>query len=108
MNKITTLGYLLKRLRDSGYRAEKVWTKFPKSDPRTWMIIIEPDSAAVFCTCFRNDSFFGDSYLELNDGGRYFPSKNYQIKTKSFEVFVDHLVRHHIYGSLKTSETNIN
>jgi hypothetical protein len=94
-NKITTLGYILKRLRDSGYYAHKIFTDFSESDPRTWTIIIDPGVSSVFCTCFVNDTFIGDSYFELYDGGQYIPGR-LKLKTSSYEVLIEHLVRYNI------------
>ena len=38
-NKLTTLGYTLKRLRDSGYYAYKIFTDYSEVDPRAWSIV---------------------------------------------------------------------
>lgn len=94
-NKLTTLGYILKRLRDSGYYAHKLFTEYSDVDPRAWTIIIDPGIASVFCTCFVNDPFLDDSYFELYDGGQYIPGR-LKLKTSSFEVLVEHLVRYNI------------
>ena len=40
-NKIDTPGYLLKRLRQSGFIAIRLFNKFSDSDPRRWTIMIE-------------------------------------------------------------------
>ena len=55
-NKITTLGYFVKRLRDSGYVVNKLYTDFSEMDSRRWTVVIDPDNASVFCTCYENDS----------------------------------------------------
>ena len=97
-NKLTTLGYTLKRLRDSGYVANKVYSEFREADPRSWMIVIDPGVASVFCTCYINDPFIGDSFFELFDGNQYIPGK-LNLKTSSFEVLVEHLVKNGITGN---------
>jgi hypothetical protein len=97
-NKLTTLGYTLKRLRDSGYVVKKLYTEYGEADPRAWTIVIEPKLASVFCTCFINDPYLGETFFEISDGGQYVPGR-YRIKTSSFEVLVEHLVKHGIYGS---------
>lgn len=97
-NKVTTLGYTLKRLKDSGYTVYKVFTKYSSTDPRAWTIMIDPGKTSVMCTCFINDPNIGDSYLELYDGNQYIPGK-LKIKTSSFEVFVEHLYRLGIYSN---------
>lgn len=97
-NKVTTLGYTLKRLRDSGYIANKIFTEYSESDPRSWTLIIEPSKQSVFCTCFINDPYIGDSYFELYDGNQYIPGR-LKIKTSSFEVLVEQLTKFNIIGS---------
>ncbi len=41
-NKLTTLGYTLKRFRDSGYMANKLFAEYHEGDPRAWTIMIDP------------------------------------------------------------------
>lgn len=99
-NKLTTLGYFLKRLRDSGYYAFKLFADYGDADPRAWTLIIEPGKFSVFCTCYINDPHFGESYFELYDGNQYIPNR-LKLKTSSFEVLIKHLVQYHIVGSSK-------
>lgn len=94
-NKLTTLGYTLKRLRDSGYYAYKIFTDYSEVDPRVWTIIIDPGVSSVFCTCYLNDPFLDETYFELYDGGQYIPGR-LKLKTSSFEVLVEHLVKYNI------------
>ena len=97
-NKLTTLGYVLKRLRDSGYMANKIFAEYREVDPRAWTIIIEPNIASVFCTCYINDPYIGETFFELYDGNQFIPGR-LKLKTSSFEVLVEHLVKHNIVGS---------
>ena len=97
-NKLTTLGYTLKRLRDSGYRANKLFAEYGEADPRTWTILIDPGVSSVFCTCYINDPYIGDSFFELYDGNQYIPGR-LNLKTSSFEVLVEHLVKLGIVGT---------
>jgi hypothetical protein len=97
-NKLTTLGYTLKRLRDSGYVANKLFADYSEADPRSWTIIIDPGVASVLCTCYINDPFIGDSFFELFDGNQYITGK-LNLKTSSFEVLVEHLVKNGITGN---------
>lgn len=94
-NKLSTLGYTLKRLRDSGYYAHKLFTEYNDADPRAWTIIIDPGIASVFCTCFVNETFYGDSYFELTDGDQRIPGR-LKLATSSFEVLVEHLVKYNV------------
>lgn len=97
-NKITTLGYTLKRFRDSGYIANKLFADYNDSDPRSWTVIIDPGSASVFCTCYINDPYIGETFFELYDGNRYIPGR-LKIQTSSFEVLIEHLVKYNIVGN---------
>lgn len=97
-NKLTTLGYTLKRFRDSGYIADKLYTNYSKQDPRAWTIVVDPGGFSVFCTCYINDPYIGENFFELYDGGQYLPGR-LKIQTSSFEVIVEHLVKHNIIGS---------
>ena len=102
-NKITTLGYTLKRLRDAGYIVDKIFNNYAEADPRSWTVLIEPGNSSVFCTCFINDPYLGETYFELYDGNQYIPGK-LKIKTSSFEVLVEQLTKLNILGSSKTYE----
>jgi hypothetical protein len=102
-NKLTTLGYTLKRLRDSGYIASKLFADYGEGDPRAWTLIIDPGGTSVFCTCFINDPYVGDTFFEIYDGNQYIPGK-LNLKTSSFEVLVEHLVRHGVIGSTYSSK----
>ncbi len=102
-NKLTTLGYFLKRLRDSGYYAFKLFTEYNDADPRAWTLIIEPGKFSVFCTCYINDPYLGESYFELYDGNQYIPNR-LKLKTSSFEVLIKYLVQYNIIGSSKKQQ----
>ena len=97
-NKLTTLGYTLKRFRDSGYAAIKLFVDYADVDPRAWTIIIDPGVASIFCTCYINDPYIGESFFELFDGNQYIPGR-LKIQTSSFEVIVEHLVKYNIVGN---------
>jgi hypothetical protein len=97
-NKLTTLGYTLKRLRDSGYYACKIFNGYKKTDPRAWTLVIDPGGTSVFCTCYINDPFLGESYFELYDGNQYIPGR-LKLKTSSFETLIEHLIKHNIVST---------
>ncbi len=92
-NKLTTLGYFIKRLRDSGYVVDKMFTSYGPADPRAWTVIIDPNVASVLCTCYINDPMLGESFFEIHDGGQFIPQRLFKIKTNSIEVFVEYLVK---------------
>ena len=90
-NKLTTLGYIVKRLRDCGYYTYKLFTEYSDVDPRMWTIMIDPGVSSVLCTCYVDDPLLDETYLELFDGGQFIPGR-LKIKTDSFEVFIEYLV----------------
>jgi len=96
-NKLTTLGYTLKRFRDSGYKANKLFAEYHEGDPRAWTVMIDPGVSSVFCTCYVNDPYIGESFFELYDGNQYIPGR-LKIKTSSFEILVEQLVKYGIVG----------
>ena len=90
-NKIHTQGYIVKRLRDSGFITIKVFDGYASADPRRWTVLIDPGDSSVFLTCYENKEYRGEILFELNDGGRRFP-KNYSINTDSVEVLISSLI----------------
>ena len=91
-NKLTTLGYFRKRLKDSGYSSIELFKGYGTTDPRAWTVMIDPGNASLICTCYINHADRGDMYLELYDGGQYIPGR-LKLQTSSFEVFVEKLVK---------------
>ena len=92
-NKLTTMGYFIKRLRDNGYVVDRLFTNYALTDPRSWTIVIDPLGAAIFCTCYQNNPELGAVYFEVYDGGQFIDGKGYNIVTTSIEVFIEHLVK---------------
>ena len=96
-NNIKTQGYFIKRLRDSGYVVDKLYNFYSQLDNRAWTVVIDPGNASIFCTCYINEhpekgAQLGSSYFELYDGGRFIPGR-LKVKTSSFEVIVEYLVK---------------
>lgn len=100
-NKLTTVGYFLKRLRDSGYYAHKVFDNYGMVDPRSWTIVIDPGVSSIFCTCYVNCPYVGASYFELYDGGQFIPGRM-KLSTSSFEVLLEKLVKFGINNKYKS------
>jgi hypothetical protein len=90
-NKISTPGYFIKRLKDSGFVILRIFQDFKMSDPRKWVILLNPGQENIFITCYENKEFKGDIMFEVHDGGIRFP-KNFFIKTDSLEVIVQQLI----------------
>ena len=99
--KITNLGWFTMRLRESGYIVTKLDINYSHNDPREWTIVIDPGTASVFCTLYKNankdnlkESQLGEFYFELYDGGQFLPNMKY--KTSSIEVILEYLNKHGI------------
>jgi hypothetical protein len=102
-NKISTLGYFLKRMRDSGFITIKLYDKYSFQDPRKWSVMVDPGNRSVTITCYENREFKGDIIFEINDGGRLFP-KNYNLKTNSMEIIITNLLERGV--SQKTEDND--
>lgn len=94
-NKITTAGYFIKRLRDSGFVVIRLFTKYPLHDPRRWTLMVDPEGHCLQITCYENKEFKGEIMFEFNDAGNKFP-KNYNLKTSSMEIVVTTLIEKNI------------
>lgn len=92
-NKLKTPSYFIKRLRDNGFIAIKLFSVYSKSDPRRWTVMVNPTECSVIITCYNNKDGFGDVMFELSDGGVSMP-KNLLINTNSIEVIIDYLITH--------------
>ena len=92
-NKISTLSYFVKRLKDSGYVAWKLVNNYPIEDVRKWTIIINPGRESVLITCMVNHDGRGVSpAFDIYDGG-FRCRKNFTIITDSFEVVANNLIQ---------------
>lgn len=94
-NKISTLSYFVKRLKDSGYVVYKIFDGYGEGDPRNWTVLIDPGVASVYCTYYSNYGPFNESFFELYDGGQFLPEK-FKLKSDSIEVIITYLVKHGI------------
>lgn len=100
-NKITTCSYFIKRLRDSGYVADRLFGDYGKGDPRSWTVIVDPGVASVFVTCYNNHNELGEEYFEIYDGGQFVP-ENFKIKTSSIEIIIQYLIKFNINNKAST------
>ena len=94
-NKITTLSYFTKRMKESGYEIIKIFSDYSEADPRLWTVMIDPGGTSVFCTHYVNKAHLDDVYFELTDGGQYLPNRM-SLKTDSMDVVCIHLNRANI------------
>jgi hypothetical protein len=100
-NKITTVSYFIKRLRDCGYITDKLYINYSQIDARSWTVVVDPKGSSVFITCFNNHNSFGEEYFELNDGGQFIP-ENFKLKTSSIETVIEYLVKFNINNKSST------
>lgn len=96
-NKVTTVGYFVKRLRDSGYICDKIFTHYNNADCRSWTAIVDPGKASIFITCVNNKNELGEEFFEMHDAGQFIPD-NFKIKTSSIEIIVEYLVKFGIHN----------
>jgi hypothetical protein len=95
-NKVTTCGYFIKRLRDNGYKVNRIFSDYTSQDPRRWTIMIDPDESALYITCYVNYDWTDDFKFELHDGTQF---KTLQLKTDSMEVIMTKLIEKDILPS---------
>ena len=100
-NKVTTCSYFVKRLRDSGYVVDKLFSDYSYADPRSWTAIVDPNHSSILVTCYNNHNDLGEEYFEMYDGGQYIPD-GFKIKTSSIEVIVEYLVKFNINNKAST------
>lgn len=101
-NNITTCGYFLRRLRDSGYIAIRLFKDYGQADPRKWTIMVDPAGSSLMITCYLNKENNGEVCFEFNDGGNRFV-KNYFLKTQSMEIVITNLIEKNIPQKDETS-----
>lgn len=94
-NNITTQGYFIRRLRNSGFQTSRVYDRYGDKDPRKWTIVINPGDDSALITCCDIGEWPYKGLYEINDGGRKIP-RGYHINTDSIEVIVSHLIKFNI------------
>jgi hypothetical protein len=92
-NRISTLGYFIKRLKDSGYITWRMFDKYSLEDPRKWTVLINPSEESVFITCRVNVEDRATSpHFDIYDA-RQATFKNVTLVTDSIEVIINHLIK---------------
>jgi hypothetical protein len=100
-NKLTTVGYFIKRLRDCGYITDKLFNDYSETDARSWTVVVDPRNTSVFITCYNNQNYLGEEYFEIHDGGQYIPDR-FKLKTSSIETLIEYLVKYNINNKSST------
>lgn len=91
-NKISTLGYFTKRLKDNNFVVWKIFNKYSDHDPRLWTVMVNPGEESMYITCYANANELGAiPVFELHDGMSLY--RNYaKIQTRSMEVIIKYIL----------------
>lgn len=95
-NSLSTPGYFLKRLRDAGFIAIRLFQDYAPDDTRRWTIMVNPSKDSIMITClniFDNDR--ESTKFLIYDGGQKWP-QNFIISTSSINVIVQELREHDV------------
>lgn len=96
-NKISTLGYFMKRLRDSKYVVWKIFNDYNIGDPRKWTVLVNPGHHSVYITCHVNqESLVDKPVFSFDDGKAWGVSDNIRLQTVSMEVVIRKLMEYDI------------
>jgi len=85
-NKLYTLSYFRKRLREAGILSDVVIDKFHKDDPRYWMLLLSRNYLNLFLICYKNNE---DFFFKIQTPSFY----NFEIRTKSMKVIIDSIFK---------------
>lgn len=96
-NKISTLGYFKKRLKDNGFIVLDLFKNFSEKDDRKWVVMINPGDESLILTC-KIEEDFDSPVFEFTDSNLKMPLK---IATSSMEVIIEKLLT-----TLKVSNDN--
>lgn len=89
-NKLYTLGYFRKRLKDANIESKILIDTFPQNDTRKWMISIFKD-LSIICTCLKTIEGENTNQFYFCDHGQKVKPFNYILKTDSFNVIIEFL-----------------
>jgi len=107
-NKISTLGYFVKRLKDSGYIVWKMFNDYPLSDTRKWTILVNPGEESLLVTCMVNVGEQGSiPHFDIYDGANRTRHKNVTVATDSMEVFMTQLIELGVTPDSKTYRKDV-
>ena len=104
-NKVTTLGYFVKRMRDNGYITNKIFNGFAPTDPRKWMVMINPGAESIIITCCENRDYFGQKLFDISDGNQRIPN-TLSLSTDSVEVVITYLSEFNVFAPAAADPEN--
>ena len=91
-NKISTLGYFTKRLKDNGYIVWKMFDQYNVGDQRKWTVLINPGFHSLYITCFVNMETVDDTPEFQFDDGNTYMRKDTRIKTNTIQSVITHML----------------
>ncbi len=92
-NKISTLSYFMKRLRDNKYVVWKVFDGYYIGDRRKWTVLVNPGYHSVYITCYiDNESLKNEPVFSFDDGGSWDIKTNEKLQTKSIQIVINKLI----------------
>ena len=84
-NKLYTLSYFRKRLKNSSISSLRLINKYSKNDSRYWTILIDPSKKNLLCTCYKDSPI--DYYFSVQTEN----VPHFVIKTESMEVVINNI-----------------
>ena len=104
-NKVKTLGYFKKRLRDNGFIVLDVFRDFSENDKRKWTVVVNPGTESVFITCQGSSEWPYRGLYNITDAGEKVP-QGFYINTDSVDVIVKYLIEFKISNQDEESLLN--
>lgn len=92
-NKISTLSYFTKRLKDNKFIVWRIFDGYNIGDPRKWTVLVNPGYHSVYITCYiDNQSLNNEPVFGFDDGGAWGMNNNERLQTKSIQIVINRLI----------------
>ena len=95
-NKISTLGYFTKRLKDNKYIVWKIFDAYNIGDSRKWTVLVNPGFHSVYITCRVNNENLKNEHVYSFDDGNAYITDNISLQTDSMQVIINKLMEYGI------------
>jgi len=95
-NKISTLGYFMKRLKDNKYVVWKMFNGYNIGDSRKWTVLVNPGYHSVYITCYINNESLKNEPMFSFDDGRAWIKDSVLLQTTSMEIVIQKLIEYGI------------
>lgn len=83
-NKLYTLSYFRKRLKEAEIKSVRLINEYEKDDPRYWTILIDPSNKKILLTCYKESA--EEYYFSLIT-----KTGSFIIKTLSMEIIIENI-----------------